>query len=60
MVTVQGKRRTLHRDDVASAVMATDIFDFLVSLVGAHPHGGREGEAALRDDSESLQQVDKI
>ncbi|KAK9927253.1 hypothetical protein M0R45_024446 [Rubus argutus] len=31
--TMQGKRRTLHKDDVASAVVATDIFDFLVSLV---------------------------
>ncbi|KAK7819980.1 nuclear transcription factor y subunit c-9 [Quercus suber] len=33
MVTMKGKRRTLHKDDVVSAVMATDIFDFLVSLV---------------------------
>ncbi|KAJ9173580.1 hypothetical protein P3X46_016700 [Hevea brasiliensis] len=33
MVTMQGKRRTLHKDDVASAVIATDIFDFLVNLV---------------------------
>lgn len=33
MVTMQGKRRTLHKEDVASAVMATDIFDFLVNLV---------------------------
>lgn len=31
--TLQGKRRTLHKDDVASAVAATDIFDFLVSMV---------------------------
>uniref|UniRef100_A0A2N9ICT1 Transcription factor CBF/NF-Y/archaeal histone domain-containing protein n=1 Tax=Fagus sylvatica TaxID=28930 RepID=A0A2N9ICT1_FAGSY len=33
MVTMQGKRRTLHKDDVVSAVIATDIFDFLLSLV---------------------------
>ncbi|CAN1184256.1 Nuclear transcription factor Y subunit C-3 [Linum perenne] len=33
MVTVQGKRRTLHKEDVASAVAATDVFDFLVGLV---------------------------
>lgn len=33
MVTVQGKRRTLHKEDVASAVIATDIFDFLVNVV---------------------------
>ncbi|KAH7513959.1 hypothetical protein FEM48_Zijuj11G0038100 [Ziziphus jujuba var. spinosa] len=33
MLTLQGKRRILHREDVASAVIATDIFDFLVNLV---------------------------
>lgn len=33
MMTVQGKRRTLHKEDVASAVTATDIFDFLLYLV---------------------------
>ncbi|XVF10627.1 hypothetical protein REPUB_Repub07fG0198900 [Reevesia pubescens] len=33
MVTMQGKRRTLNKDDVTSAVLATDIFDFLVNLV---------------------------
>ncbi|EEF51159.1 ccaat-binding transcription factor, putative [Ricinus communis] len=33
MVTMQGKRKTLHKEDVASAVIATDIFDFLVNLV---------------------------
>lgn len=33
MVTMQGKRRTLHKEDVASAVITTDIFDFLVNLV---------------------------
>ena len=33
MVTMKGKRRTLHTDDMVSAFMATDIFDFLVSLV---------------------------
>ena len=32
-MTMQGKRRTLLKDDVASAVMATDIFDFLLTLV---------------------------
>ncbi|OAY83801.1 nuclear transcription factor Y subunit C-2-like [Ananas comosus] len=32
-VTVRGKRRTLHKDDVAAAIAATDIFDFLVELV---------------------------
>ncbi|XP_022732837.1 nuclear transcription factor Y subunit C-2-like [Durio zibethinus] len=33
LVTMQGKRRTLNKEDVTSAVLATDIFDFLVNLV---------------------------
>ncbi|CAK9141868.1 unnamed protein product [Ilex paraguariensis] len=33
MMTMKGKRRTLHKEDVASAVVATDVFDFLVNLV---------------------------
>lgn len=33
VLTLQGKRRILHKEDVASAVIATDLFDFLVSLV---------------------------
>lgn len=32
-ITIQGKRRTLHKQDVSSAVIATDVFDFLVNLV---------------------------
>ncbi|KAL5551732.1 hypothetical protein UlMin_001908 [Ulmus minor] len=32
-VTIQGKRRILHKDDVASTVVSTDVFDFLASLV---------------------------
>ncbi|GLT67830.1 hypothetical protein SLA2020_401090 [Shorea laevis] len=35
MVTMQGKRRTLGKEDVASAVMATDLFDFLVGMVAS-------------------------
>ncbi|XP_040987999.1 nuclear transcription factor Y subunit C-1-like [Juglans microcarpa x Juglans regia] len=35
MVAMQRKRRTLHKEDVASAVITTDIFDFLVNLVSA-------------------------
>ncbi|XP_028804746.1 nuclear transcription factor Y subunit C-2-like [Neltuma alba] len=33
LMTTQSKRRTLLKDDVASAVIATDLFDFLISLV---------------------------
>ncbi|MQM10411.1 hypothetical protein Taro_043301 [Colocasia esculenta] len=32
---LQGKRRMLRRDDVAAAVAATDVFDFLVATVGS-------------------------
>ncbi|KAF9623932.1 hypothetical protein IFM89_006659 [Coptis chinensis] len=35
MVTLKGKRRTLHKEDVAAAIISTDIFDFLVSLVSS-------------------------
>ncbi|KAG8486774.1 hypothetical protein CXB51_020145 [Gossypium anomalum] len=40
MVTMQGKRRTLNKEDVASAVMVTDLFDFLVNLVSESGHSG--------------------
>ncbi|KAL2331511.1 hypothetical protein Fmac_019092 [Flemingia macrophylla] len=33
IMAIQGKRRTLHKEDLASAVIATDIFDFLITLV---------------------------
>ncbi|KAI3879465.1 hypothetical protein MKX03_014085 [Papaver bracteatum] len=33
MKTLQGKRRTLHKEDIACAVIETDIFDFLVDTV---------------------------
>ncbi|KAK1419114.1 hypothetical protein QVD17_28272 [Tagetes erecta] len=35
-MTIQGKRRIIHKEDVACAVANTDIFDFLVELV--HPN----------------------
>ncbi|PKA53916.1 Nuclear transcription factor Y subunit C-2 [Apostasia shenzhenica] len=34
-VTVQGKRRTVQKDDIAAAITATDVFDFLVEMVSA-------------------------
>lgn len=37
-LTLQGKRRILQKDDVASAVVATDVFDFLVGLVSDDDH----------------------
>ncbi|KAK9147870.1 hypothetical protein Scep_006627 [Stephania cephalantha] len=33
LVTLEGKRRTLHKEDVATALIATDLFDFLVNVV---------------------------
>lgn len=32
-MTLQGKRRTMQKEDVASAVTDTDLFDFLVNLI---------------------------
>jgi histone H3/H4 len=47
--TLDGKRRTMHREDVAQAVRDTDLFDFLVDVVkddggdGDVGAGGRQG-----------------
>ena len=38
--TLEGKRRTVHREDVATAVHNTDLFDFLVDVVNAATAGG--------------------
>ncbi|KAL1559818.1 Nuclear transcription factor Y subunit C-2 [Salvia divinorum] len=37
-MTLQRKTRTMHKEDVAAAVMETDIFDFLVGLVSHTPN----------------------
>ena len=51
MVTLQMKRRTLHKEDGAAALVATDIFDFLAEMIseakasagnGASSEGGAE------------------
>lgn len=34
-VTMQTKRRTLDKHDIASAVITTDLFDFLIHLVSS-------------------------
>lgn len=49
-MTMQAKRRTLHKEDVASAVVATDIFDFLVPIVS-----GDSDEA--RDEIEKKEEI---
>ncbi|XP_038971175.1 nuclear transcription factor Y subunit C-2-like [Phoenix dactylifera] len=49
MVNLQGKRRTLHKEDVAAAVMTTDIFDFLIEMV-SDSNGSRMGPAAKSDN----------
>jgi histone H3/H4 len=38
MVAMQRKKKTLHKEDLASAIIATDIFDFLVHLVSDSTH----------------------
>ncbi|KAK7324628.1 hypothetical protein VNO77_28344 [Canavalia gladiata] len=43
IIAIQGKRRTLHKEDVASAVIATDLFDFLITLVS---NSGNHGVGA--------------
>lgn len=55
-MTMQAKRRTLHKEDVASAVVATDIFDFLVpivsgdSTISGEVEGTEKNEEILRKD----------
>lgn len=48
-VTVQGKRKTLHKEDVASAVVATDVFDFLVNVVDSGHHRSSSGNSDKSD-----------
>ncbi|KAM0867666.1 hypothetical protein ACQ4PT_041850 [Festuca glaucescens] len=63
--TLEGKRRTLHREDVAQAVRDTDLFDFLVDVIkddaghedggdGVVGAGGGEGRAPACDDDGAL------
>ncbi|PSS09801.1 Nuclear transcription factor Y subunit C-3 like [Actinidia chinensis var. chinensis] len=47
-MTLQAKRRTLQKEDVASAVAATDVFDFLVNLVS-------DSNTAAEDNSETME-----
>ncbi|KAM7260011.1 hypothetical protein ACFE04_015752 [Oxalis oulophora] len=48
-VTMQGKRRTLHKEDVVSAVVGTDLFDFLVNLVEVASVGDQHHSLAATD-----------
>ncbi|KAH7690667.1 Transcription factor CBF/NF-Y/archaeal histone domain-containing protein [Dioscorea alata] len=50
MVTLQGKRRTLHKEDVMAAVSATDLFDFLVDLVSVSNGNGHANVVANSHD----------
>ncbi|CAI0476351.1 unnamed protein product [Linum tenue] len=52
-VAVQGKRRTLHREDVASAVAATEVFDFLVGLVADDDHNNGGGGGSRSNSANS-------
>ncbi|PRQ17750.1 putative transcription factor Hap3/NF-YB family [Rosa chinensis] len=49
--TLQGKRRTLHKDDVASAIVATDIFDFLVSMVSETASHSEDGTVPEEEET---------
>ncbi|KDP25464.1 hypothetical protein JCGZ_20620 [Jatropha curcas] len=57
MVTMQGKRRTLHKEDVASAVIATDIFDFLVNLVDNNHSTNNNSSMDKPQEIESINDV---
>lgn len=48
--TLEGKRRTVHREDVATAVRNTDLFDFLVDAVTEDAGAGRAAPGC--DDDE--------
>ncbi|KAI3468760.1 hypothetical protein Pfo_025423 [Paulownia fortunei] len=49
LMTLQGKRRTMQKEDVASAVVTTDIFDFLVNLVSDSANSAQESSQAVMD-----------
>lgn len=51
--TLDGKRRTVHKEDVATAVHNTDLFDFLVDVVMADG-----GAAPGRDDEDAAAALD--
>ena len=40
-------KRTLHKDDVASAIMATDIYDFLITLVSTSASNAAAADTAV-------------
>jgi len=50
--TLEGKRRTVHKEDVATAVQKTDLFDFLVDVVMADAGGGGHAAAGQYDDDD--------
>ncbi|OIT22574.1 PREDICTED: nuclear transcription factor Y subunit C-2-like [Nicotiana attenuata] len=55
IMTMQGKRRTIHKEDVASAVIATDIFDFLVNLVTESDVADNKSE--VNEDSQVIMET---
>jgi nuclear transcription factor Y, gamma len=42
--TEEGKRRTLQKSDVASAISKNDMFDFLIDIVPREEYKGRKSE----------------
>ncbi|CAI9755435.1 unnamed protein product [Fraxinus pennsylvanica] len=48
MVTLKAKRRTIHKEDVAFAVINTDIFDFLVNLVTENSSKSEEPQPVMK------------
>lgn len=44
--TEEGKRRTLQKSDVSSAISKNDMFDFLIDIVPREEYKGRRAEVA--------------
>ena len=52
-MTLQGKRRIVHKHDVASAIVATDVFDFLEALI-SHSCDHHDENALSRGDHQDV------
>lgn len=56
IMAIDGKRRTLNKEDVASAVIATDVFDFLITLVS----DSESGLVGCHETGDTLIQMETI
>lgn len=54
VLAAEGKRRTLQRDDVVSAIHGTDVFDFLVDLVCVSDQQNKRRESPVESETETV------